>query len=277
MIGGASSLLIIFIVINSIFMYTLFLRQGTHYTALNQKIDDLETVTNTQISSISDNLISVEQGLTSLGVQIGSLDDDLTLLKASAGADFSGIIEDTVKSVVTIKTDISQGTGFIIEETGYIVTNAHVMEGANAAGIITHDGEIHNVALIGADSLMDIALLKIEGDYEKLTLADSDDIQVGESVIAIGNPYGLEFTVTQGIVSQIHRTGSNGLSAYIQIDAPLNPGNSGGPLINKQGKAIGINNFKIGSGESLGFALESNYVKNTVNEIATDSLGETLI
>jgi len=277
MIGGASSLLIIFIVINSIFIYTLFVRQGTHYTALNQKIDDLETVTNTQISSISDNLISVEQGLTSLGVQIGSLDDDLTLLKASAGADFSGIIEDTVKSVVTIKTDISQGTGFIIEETGYIVTNAHVMEGANAAGIITHDGEIHNVALIGADSLMDIALLKIEGDYEKLTLADSDDIQVGESVIAIGNPYGLEFTVTQGIVSQIHRTGSNGLSAYIQIDAPLNPGNSGGPLINKQGKAIGINNFKIGSGESLGFALESNYVKNTVNEIATDSLGETLI
>jgi len=277
MIGGVSSLLVIFIVINSILMYSLFVRQGTHYTALNQKIDDLEKDTNTKISSMSATLIDVEQELGTLGLQVGSLDEDLDLLKASTSADFSGIIEDAIKSVVTIKTDVSQGTGFIVESNGYVVTNAHVMEGATAAGIITYDGTMHNVALIGADTEMDVALLKIEGNYQILRLYNSDNIQVGEKVIAIGNPLGLQFSVSEGIVSATHRLGANGLYAYVQTDAALNPGNSGGPLINTKGEVIGINNFKIGSGESLGFALESNYVKEVVNDISQQELGENLI
>ena len=102
-------------------------------------------------------------------------------------------------------------------------------------------------------------------------------VQVGEKVIAIGNPLGLQFSVSQGIVSATHREGANRLNAYIQTDAALNPGNSGGPLINTEGKVIGINNFKIGGGESLGFALESNYIEETINEIAQEELGVELL
>ena len=107
---------------------------------------------------------------------------------------------------------------------------------------------------------------------------DSDDVQVGEKVIAIGNPLGLSFTVTGGIISAVDRIGPNGLDVYIQTDAALNPGNSGGPLINKEGKVIGINNFKAGGeSENIGFALESNYIIDAVNDIALKEIGRALI
>ena len=99
-------------------------------------------------------------------------------------------------------------------------------------------------------------------------LADSDDVVVGEKVIAIGNPLGLSYTVTEGIVSAVNREGPNGLKDYIQTDVTLNPGNSGGPLINRDGEVIGVANFKVGGAEALGFALESNVVRETVNRIA---------
>jgi S1-C subfamily serine protease len=125
---------------------------------------------------------------------------------------------------------------------------------------------------------MDITLLKIENEnYSPLELADSEDIKQGERVIAIGNPLGLSFSVTQGIISNIHQKGENGLNAYVQIDAALNSGNSGGPLINIDGEVIGINNFKISGAESLGFALESNYIKTTINNIFNELEGIDLI
>lgn len=276
-IGGASSLVIIFMIVSSIFMYLIFVRQNINYNLLSQKITELQKDTQVKINELTENLLEAEGELKSLGSQIGSIDEEMSLLKASASSDFSGIIEDAIKSVVTIRTDISQGTGFIISEGGYIVTNANVMEGAKAAGIITYDGKLNSVSFIGMDKTMDIALLKIEGNYEPLRFGDSDDIQVGEKVIAIGNPLGLQFSVTEGIVSAVHREGINGMDAYIQTDAALNAGNSGGPLINKQGRAIGINNFKIGGGENLGFALESDYIKESINEISEEKLGKSLI
>jgi S1-C subfamily serine protease len=276
-IGSFSTLILIIVLLNSFFLYTMFVRQNVNFNSLNQKITDLKTDTQTKINSLSETVLSFEEELTSLGSQVGSIDSEINLLKASTSEDFSGIIEDSVKSVVTIKTDVSQGTGFIIDEDGYVVTNAHVMEGAKAAAVITYDGEQHSVALTGTDTQMDIALLKIAGTYEKLALGDSDDVSVGEKVIAIGNPLGLQFSVSEGIISAIHREGVNGLEAYIQTDAALNPGNSGGPLIDKQGEVVGINNFKIGEGENLGFALESDYVKDTVNEIYDNEVGGTLI
>ena len=277
MIGSFSSLILIAIILNSFFLYTIFVRQNINYENLNQKISDLQTDTQTKINEVSKTIIEIENELSSLGLQIGSIDDEIDLLKASASEDFSGIIEDAIKAVVTIKTDLSQGTGFIIDSEGYLVTNAHVIEGATTAGVITYDGEIHNVILIGRDTSMDVALMKIEGEYERLKLDDSDDLEIGEKVIAIGNPLGLQFSVSEGIISGIHRRGINNLEAYIQTDAALNPGNSGGPLINKQGKVVGINNFKIGEGENLGFALESNYVEDTVNKIYKAYSNETLI
>jgi len=198
-------------------------------------------------------------------------------LKASTSSDFSGIIEGAIKSVVTIRTDVSQGTGFLINERGYVITNAHVLYGGNMVEIWNYEQNSFNTKLIGYDETFDIALLKIEGTFEKIYLENSDNVQIGEKVIAIGNPLGLQFSVSEGIVSSVHRIGMNGMKAYIQTDAALNPGNSGGPLINKEGKVIGINNFKISAGESLGFALESNYIKKIVNEISMRELNQTLI
>lgn len=273
-IGSFSSFVLIFMIVSSILIYSILIKQTVDYNNLNNKISELEADTQSNINILTENLIQTQK-LAEESQE--ALQLEMNLLKASAGEDFSGIIEDAIKAVVTIRTDVSQGTGFIINSEGYIVTNAHVLVGATYVQIITYEQEITNADLIGYDGDLDIALLKVEGDYDSISLADSDNVQVGEKVIAIGNPLGLQFSVSQGIVSAVHREGINRLEAYIQTDAALNPGNSGGPLINTQGKVIGINNFKVSGGESLGFALESNYIKDTVNEIAVEVLEETLL
>jgi len=278
-IGGVSFLLIAFMTMSSLFMYMIFTKQATDVNELNRGITNLQTETQTKFSELSTSVLEIETGLKSLGSQVGSLDNEMTELKASASSDFSGVIEDAIKSVVTIRTDISQGSGFVIADGGYIVTNAHVIQGATAAQIITYDEKTHNkVWVIGKNENMDIALLKIESSiYDSLTLGNSENVQIGEKVITIGNPLGLQFSVSEGIISAVHREGDNGLKAYIQTDAALNSGNSGGPLINTAGKVIGINNFKIDGGENLGFSLESDYIKSTVNEIFQEVYSRDLI
>ncbi len=277
LIGSFSSLVIVFMITSSIFMYTIFIRQEVNYNVLNEKLEELKAEAYLSINDISKSLIQTQNNINEVNSELGIITDEFSELKATAGDDFSGIIEQAVESVVTVRTDISQGSGFIINEEGFIVTNYHVIEDARAATIITSDKENHIVSLIGYDEKFDVALLKIDGKFEDLELDNSNEIVVGERVVAIGNPLGLQFSVTQGIVSATHRPGPNGEEAYIQMDAALNPGNSGGPLINKEGKVIGINNFKIGDSESLGFALESNFVENTVNEIAQEALNRTLV
>jgi len=277
MIGGFSTFLICVLITNSLFIYFLYGQLQFSYNRVEADIKDLKEDTQSKLNELTTTLLKTEEELNLLGSQIGSIDNEINLLKSSTSADFSGIIEDAIKGVVTVKTDVGQGTGFIISSEGYIVTNEHIIKGAKAAGIITYDGELHQVELIGKREYMDIALLKISGSYDMLELADSDDVQIGEKVIAIGNPLGLQFSVSEGIVSGIHRPGLNEMEVYIQTDAALNPGNSGGPLINKKGEVIGINNFKIGGTEGMGFALESNSIGETVNEIAMLTLGQDLI
>jgi len=277
MIGGFSTFLICVLITNSLFIYFLYGQLQFSYNRVEADIKDLKEDTQSKLNELTTTLLKTEEELNLLGSQIGSIDNEINLLKSSTSADFSGIIEDAIKGVVTVKTDVGQGTGFIISSEGYIVTNEHIIKGAKAAGIITYDGELHQVELIGKSEYMDIALLKISGSYDMLELADSDDVQIGEKVIAIGNPLGLQFSVSEGIVSGIHRPGLNEMEVYIQTDAALNPGNSGGPLINKKGEVIGINNFKIGGTEGMGFALESNSIGETVNEIAMLTLGQDLI
>jgi S1-C subfamily serine protease len=256
----------------------VFIKQGISDNQLDKKISNLQADTQTKLNELTDNAIKTENELKTLGSQIGSIDEEVSNLKASTSADFSGIIENVIKSVVTIRTDISQGSGFVIANGGYIVTNAHIMEGAKAATIFTYDGKTHKVSLIGQDSNMDISLLKIsETNYKPLTLENSNNVQIGEKVIAIGNPLGLQFSVSEGIISGINRKGTNGLNYYIQTDASLNPGNSGGPLINVKGKVVGINNFKLSGSENIGFALESDYIKDTVNKIFKQVNGTNLI
>ena len=280
LIGSFSSLILIFMLTTSIFMYLIFVKQEYNYQVLNQKIADSQADTRSKINELAENLIQTNEILND---ELGSLSQEFNVLKASAGEDFSGIIEISIKSVVTIRTSAGfQGTGFIISNEGYLVTNAHVL--ADSSGnlvssiqAITYKQGTKNAEFIGVDRELDIALLKIVGDFNSLEFEDSDNVQIGEKVIAIGNPLGLQFSVSEGIVSAVKREGINGLKIYIQTDAALNPGNSGGPLINKEGKVIGINNFKIGSGENLGFALESNYISVSVNEIYFKIFNESLI
>lgn len=277
-IGIFTVVFILILITNSVFIYLLFVKENTNYETLNKKIDSVQTETQSKLNELSNNLVETKNELQKVGLQINSFDEEISLLKASVSSDFSGIVEQAIKSVVTIRTDASQGSGFFIADEGYIVTNAHVMENAKAAVIITYDGKSHTVYKIGEDSSMDIILLKINStNYRPLKIADSDDVKQGQQIITIGNPYGLSFSVTQGIVSNVHQRGINGLNAYIQIDAALNPGNSGGPLIDREGKVIGINNFKLSKSEGMGFALESNYIKQVVNDIFNKTYGVNLI
>lgn len=276
-IGSFSTIVIIYMIVSAIMLNGVIVKQSVNHQELKDRMEDFEGYTQSKLNELTDSLIKTDNELKNLNSQVGSIDEQFSTLKANVDNDFSGIIEDSVKSVVTIRTNVGQGTGFILTNDGYLVTNAHVLSGANTVSAITYDQNSIEAELIGYDAVLDIALLKIPGEYKKLKLADSNDVQVGEKVIAIGNPLGLQFSVSEGIISGIHRMGPNQMEAYIQTDAALNPGNSGGPLIDKEGKVVGINNFKIGSGESLGFALESNYIHKTVNDISTKVLNQTLI
>jgi len=151
-----------------------------------------------------------------------------------------------------------QGSGFIVSKEGYILTNNHVVEDADKIMVTLMDGRELQAKLIGADPSTEVAVIKIDAnDLHALELADSDTIEVGEWVIAIGNPFGLSHTVTVGIVSAKGRSGL-GLSTYedfIQTDAAINPGNSGGPLIDLDGKVVGINTAIVGSSGNIGIGL----------------------
>lgn len=238
---------------------------------LSESIKAYEAATQRNFNDVTASLNMLTVQVSQQSQQSSSLQEEIKLLKSSKG-DFSGVIEDAVKSVVTVRTDRSLGSGFIVDERGYVVTNFHVISGARRLAISTADKQLLPAQFVGADRFRDLALLKIEGNYHALQLADSEKLQVGNKVVAIGNPLGLSFTVTEGIVSALDRAGPNGLTEYIQTDVSLNPGNSGGPLIDTQGRAVGINNFKIGDAESLGFALESNALRGALVEMSNSTI-----
>lgn len=199
-------------------------------------------------------------------IQLGELKEELKSIKVKS-QDFTAIIEDVLQSVVSVGTDKSLGSGAVIDDRGFIVTNYHVVDDANIIRILTYDNDVYDAVLIGYDEVIDVAVLKIDASLDALRFGDSDSVNVGERVIALGNPAGLSFTVTEGIVSAVHRQGPNDLEIYLQTDVPINPGNSGGPLVNTNSRIIGINNFKIGGYEGLGFAIESNTVEQIANDI----------
>jgi serine protease Do len=264
-------------VVTGILLNAVIVKQQINHNEILNQLNDLESNTQSKLNELSESLIETRNDVDLLNNQIGSIDEQFAELKSSVSEDFSDVIEDSIQSVVTVKTNVGQGTGFIITKDGFIITNAHVLSGGKTVETLNYEQDEIETSFIGYNSDLDLALLKITGEYTPLKFADSDDVQIGEKVIAIGNPLGLQFSVSQGIVSGIHREGPNGLEAYIQTDAALNPGNSGGPLINTGGKVIGINNFKSSSGESLGFALESNYIIDAVNEISQKELNRTII
>lgn len=168
---------------------------------------------------------------------------------------------------------VGTGSGVIISEDGYIVTNNHVIKDASDLEITLNNKKTYKAKLIGTDSKMDIALLKIDADVKLpyTTFADSDNVKVGEWVLAVGNPYNLNSTVTAGIVSAKARDlDSNGIQSFIQTDAAVNPGNSGGALVNTRGELVGINTMissMTGSYVGYSFAVPSNITRKIVEDI----------
>ncbi|MBC2714816.1 MAG: DegQ family serine endoprotease [Desulfobacteraceae bacterium] len=158
----------------------------------------------------------------------------------------------------------SLGSGFIMDTDGYIVTNNHVIEGADEIQVKLKDGKEYPAEIIGKDASTDLALIKIKADHDLpvLNLGDSDKLEIGQWVLAIGSPFGLEHTVTAGIISAKGRViGAGPYDDFIQTDASINPGNSGGPLINMYGEVVGINTAIIAGGDGIGFAIPVNIAK----------------
>ncbi|MGM0427785.1 MAG: Do family serine endopeptidase [Thermodesulfobacteriota bacterium] len=167
----------------------------------------------------------------------------------------------------------SLGSGFIIDEQGYIVTNNHVIKGADQIKVILKDKREFDAEIKGRDPNTDLALIKIvdpKNDLHVIEMGDSDDIKVGEWVVAIGNPFGLGHTVTSGIISAKGRViGAGPYDDFLQTDASINPGNSGGPLLDMDGKVVGINTAIVAGGQGIGFAIPVNLARGIIEQLKT--------
>ena len=173
-----------------------------------------------------------------------------------------------------------QGSGFVYDDEGRVITNQHVVDGATTARVTFEDGKSYDATVVGTDPSTDLAVLDVDAPasaLEPLVLADSSQVNVGEGVVAIGSPFGLEQTVTSGIVSALHRqiTAPNDFSIddAIQTDAAINQGNSGGPLFDMDGKVIGVNaqiKSESGGNDGVGFAIPSNTVGRIADALIAD-------
>ncbi len=168
----------------------------------------------------------------------------------------------------------SAGSGVVVDaKQGFIITNAHVIENANEITVTTHDGHDYKATVVGSDVGADVALIKVkDAKLAELPIGDSSKAEVGDFVLAIGNPFGLQHTVTYGIISAVGRSGINpdGYEDFIQTDASINPGNSGGALINLRGELVGINSAilsRSGGNIGIGFAIPSNMVRSIMDQL----------
>ncbi len=198
----------------------------------------------------------------------------------TSGASVAEIYKRTSAAVVEIVTSSGQGSGFVYDDEGHVITNHHVVAGVETVSVKFADGSTHEGTVIGSDPYTDIAVVDVDAPdslLQPLQLADSDELEVGDGAIAIGSPFGLEQTVTAGIVSALHRqitapTESGGFSIddVIQTDAAINHGNSGGPLLDFEGRVIGVNSqieSESGGNVGVGFAVPSNTVERIASQL----------
>jgi putative serine protease PepD len=181
------------------------------------------------------------------------------------------------KGVVEITAGQGQGSGFVYDANGHIITNEHVVDGATSVSVRFWNGKTFTATVVGTDASTDLAVLKVDAPVSQLfplSLGDSSKLVVGDQVVAIGSPFGLEGTVTSGIVSALHRemTSPNhfAIDNSIQTDAAINHGNSGGPLLNAQGKVVGVTSqieSNSGGNEGVGFAIPSNTVRSIASQL----------
>lgn len=254
--------------------------------------DITPSVGDVNFSNIGGTIQNPSQGISSapsspdpgnrLQLQINPVPEQVDNIPQAGGIGLQEIYDNNIPSVVSITCTLSDGsssgTGVVLSEGGYLVTNAHVIDGAQAIQVLLTDGRTFSAHLVGSDGLSDLAVLYIDAqDLTPAKFGDSAQLRVGDAVAAIGDPLGIAFrgTMTNGIVSAINRDVEvNGRTmTLIQTNAALNSGNSGGPLINCYGQVIGINTIKIGTFadnagvEGLGFAIPSVTVKEIVDQL----------
>jgi len=231
--------------------------------------------------STPDLIISNGHDATKLGDEsILSVEKNLSLVELFEKSE-EGVVRIDVDKINSFREGNSVGSGFVFDLFGNIITNAHVIDNADNITVTFLDGSQYNASIVGMDKFTDIAVIKVEEqpDYlHPLQIGDSTTLKVGEPVAAIGNPFGLSGSMTSGIVSQIgrllpsHDTGFS-IPNVIQTDAAINPGNSGGPLLNMNGKVMGINTaIQSGTGQSagIGFAVPSNTISKVVPVLITE-------
>ncbi len=220
---------------------------------------------------------------------VGQALQPLPVVDTASGL-YTQIYEQGSRSVVAINvytrvrggqlTLAGSGSGFVVDTAGHIMTNNHVISGANFIEVELADGTLAEAQIVGADANSDLAVLSVSVPAEKLvpvTFGDSNALVVGETVLAIGSPFGQDWTLTTGIVSGIDRVIQGltefSIGAVIQTDAAINPGNSGGPLLNLNGQVIGVNSqilSRSGSNSGVGFAIPSNLVQRVMRELIED-------
>jgi len=204
---------------------------------------------------------------------------------SSSGAlSVQSIYQLTHKGVVEITASQGQGSGFVYDGDGHVLTNAHVVEGTTSVSVRFWNGKTFDAQVVGTDASTDLAVLKVNAPVSELfplSLGDSSKLVVGDAVVAIGSPFGLEGTVTSGIVSALHRemTSPNhfAIDNSIQTDAAINHGNSGGPLLNSQGKVVGITSqieSNSGGNEGVGFAIPSNTIDSIASQLISSGKAE---
>lgn len=245
--------LIIFI---TILIYQFYIDLQTQTSKADITIDNNKDINNNSITDILENSFNSVVGVSKL--------------KDNGSSIF----------LMNAAQDLGLGTGIIVSKNGYILTNEHV-SGSSSCYVTLPNGNVSKAKTVWSDKNLDLSIIKVNEKFDTCAdLGNSDDIKIGEKVYAIGNPIGYEFqrTVTSGIISALNRTVKLEedskyvyMSNLIQTDATINPGNSGGPLINENGKIIGINSIKITSADGMGFAIPVNIVKPIIQKL--DSTG----
>jgi len=229
--------------------------------------------TQRQLATIQTSLTNQEQRLQGLQNQI----DILNYINQTGLMPWPEIYDQIKHSVVLVQTELGLGSGFIYDNEGHIITNYHVVEGADTVQVTFLDGNIAGANRVGEDTYSDLAVIEVNPQVTTLTpvmLGNSSNLKVGEPVAAIGNPFGLSDTITAGIVSALERTldapGGYVIADIIQVDAAINPGNSGGPLVNLKGQVVGVNTAIItetGTFAGVGFAIPSDTITREINDL----------
>jgi S1-C subfamily serine protease len=248
------------------------------YSRMSQGFDEKFTSLNSEISSLEAQLATATEEISSLMRQIGSqAGDNYTASNASLNQIYNQTRESVVLIVVTLSTGQAQGSGFVYDTQGRIITNNHVVEGASRITVTFIDGTVSVASVVGRDPYSDLAVIDVDVPTYKLKpvrLGRSSDLVVGDYVVAIGNPYGLSDSMTLGIVSAVGRemdaTGYYKIVDVIQTDAAINPGNSGGPLLNLAGEVVGMNTAILSETNQfsgIGFAIPSDTIIREVGAL----------